>query len=253
MSMVWVDSQSLTDIADAIRSKNGESGTYLPSEMAGKINALQNNLDTSKVKWYSSDSVSIMNGRWITSGSNGSTGIQTSNPSNGITNTTYFYNPVGNATSFKVSIRFQRLQSGTSRAFAGNGAYNYTALPGFEVLNENKLGFGWGFSSDTSWQGWKTLSTVLSQNTSYIGQFEWTGTKIYCRLLDASGTLVEEWSGNQTSRPAANDSNAYYRLLQFSDYDKNSHYCKDKIMIDLFNTFIEKNGTLIWGCNWMGV
>lgn len=40
MSMVWVDSQSLTDIADAIRSKNGESGTYLPSEMAGKINAL---------------------------------------------------------------------------------------------------------------------------------------------------------------------------------------------------------------------
>ena len=37
MSMVWVDSQSLTDIADAIRSKNGESGTYLVSEMPGKI------------------------------------------------------------------------------------------------------------------------------------------------------------------------------------------------------------------------
>lgn len=40
MSMVWVDSQSLTDIADAIRSKNGESGTYLPSEMASKIENL---------------------------------------------------------------------------------------------------------------------------------------------------------------------------------------------------------------------
>lgn len=40
MSMVWIDSQSLTDIADAIRSKNGESGTYLPSEMAGKISVL---------------------------------------------------------------------------------------------------------------------------------------------------------------------------------------------------------------------
>lgn len=40
MSIVWVDSQSLTNSADAIRAKNGESSTYLPSEMAGKITDL---------------------------------------------------------------------------------------------------------------------------------------------------------------------------------------------------------------------
>lgn len=253
MPMIQTDSQHYTDIADAIRDQNGTQDVYYPADMPAAIRELQKNLDTTKVKWYGGDNVSVMNGRWITSGSSGSTGVQTLNPSNGITNASYLYNPIGNANSFRVSIRFQRLQSGTSRAFAGNGAYNYAALPGFEVMNDNKLGFGWGTTSSTSWSGWRTMSTVLSQNTSYTAQFNWDGSKIYFRLLNADGTQIEQQSVNQTTRPAANDSNAYYRLLQFSDYDKNSHYCRDKIMIDLFNTFIEKNGTLIWGCNWMGV
>lgn len=40
MANVLVENQSLQDIADAIRSKNGSSDTYKPSEMAGAISAI---------------------------------------------------------------------------------------------------------------------------------------------------------------------------------------------------------------------
>lgn len=42
MGMIWLDSQTMTDIGDAIRLKNGENTLYLPSEMPSKITSLSN-------------------------------------------------------------------------------------------------------------------------------------------------------------------------------------------------------------------
>lgn len=41
MSRVLISEESLTNIANAIRAKNGESTTYKPSEMATAINAIE--------------------------------------------------------------------------------------------------------------------------------------------------------------------------------------------------------------------
>lgn len=46
MSIVYTDSQNYSDIADAIREKNGTQNTYLPSEMATAITALPVGEDT---------------------------------------------------------------------------------------------------------------------------------------------------------------------------------------------------------------
>ena len=41
MSKIILEDSTMTNIADAIRSKNGETGQYLPSEMPAKIEAIQ--------------------------------------------------------------------------------------------------------------------------------------------------------------------------------------------------------------------
>lgn len=46
MSKAIIDEQSLTDIADAIRTKNGSADTYTPSEMATAITDLPSGLPT---------------------------------------------------------------------------------------------------------------------------------------------------------------------------------------------------------------
>lgn len=40
MAYVKIDESKLTDIADAIRSKNGETEKYTPTDMPEKINAI---------------------------------------------------------------------------------------------------------------------------------------------------------------------------------------------------------------------
>ena len=49
MSKVLIKSSTLTDIANAIRAKDGSTAQMYPSEMAGKIGAIEN-IKTSKVK-----------------------------------------------------------------------------------------------------------------------------------------------------------------------------------------------------------
>ena len=49
MSTILLNDTTMTDIADAIRSKTGETNQMLPSEMGGAIGAIEN-IKTSKVK-----------------------------------------------------------------------------------------------------------------------------------------------------------------------------------------------------------
>ena len=49
MSKVLIKNSTLTDIANAIRAKDGSTAQMYPSEMAGKIGAIEN-IKTSKVK-----------------------------------------------------------------------------------------------------------------------------------------------------------------------------------------------------------
>ena len=49
MSKVLIKNSTLTDIANAIRAKDGSTAQMYPSEMAGKIGAIKN-IKTSKVK-----------------------------------------------------------------------------------------------------------------------------------------------------------------------------------------------------------
>ena len=41
MSKIILEDSTMTNIADAIRNKNGETGQYLPSEMPAKIEAIE--------------------------------------------------------------------------------------------------------------------------------------------------------------------------------------------------------------------
>lgn len=60
MSKVFIDDTSLTAIADAIRSKNNSTDTYLPSAMPAAIEAISSGLDTSDATSSESD---IRNGK----------------------------------------------------------------------------------------------------------------------------------------------------------------------------------------------
>lgn len=61
MSKVFIDDTNLTNIANAIRSKNGSTDTYLPSAMAPAIEALSvGDIDTSDATATESD---IVNGQ----------------------------------------------------------------------------------------------------------------------------------------------------------------------------------------------
>ena len=66
MAIVFTDSQNYTDIADAIRSKNGTSNTYSPSEMASAILAIPggsvNNQDKAVTPTTSTQSVTYDTG-----------------------------------------------------------------------------------------------------------------------------------------------------------------------------------------------
>lgn len=52
MGKVMTDSQHYTDIANAIREKNGSSDTYLPSQMAGAIRALDASGGTAQTELF---------------------------------------------------------------------------------------------------------------------------------------------------------------------------------------------------------
>ena len=52
MGRVMTDSQHYTNIANAIREKNGSSNTYLPSQMAGAIRALDASGGTAQTELF---------------------------------------------------------------------------------------------------------------------------------------------------------------------------------------------------------
>lgn len=61
MSLVTIDDSCFTNIANAIRSKNGETTTYKPNEMAAAISALSNGGITQWGKMFFSSSPSQIN------------------------------------------------------------------------------------------------------------------------------------------------------------------------------------------------
>ena len=58
MSIVTIDDSYFTDIANAIRGKNGETTTYKPNEMAAAISALSSGGITQWGKMFFSSSPS---------------------------------------------------------------------------------------------------------------------------------------------------------------------------------------------------
>lgn len=159
-------------------------------------------------------------------------------------------NPFVDSTTLKLSIRFYRTNDKTSMGIIGNGYSNYYgSLPSFEI-NNNNISMGYAFSVKNGWDRWVTLNPTIT-NTWYTEQLEWDGAKIYCRSLDASGTLIEEQIYESTIAPTPNDPNCYYSLFGFG-YDVYGHV-GTYLKCDLNNCYYAKNGEIIWGNNQMEV
>lgn len=66
MSIVTIDDTNLTNIADAIRSKNGSSDTYKPSEMASAISGIETGGETSE--YTRVDYIQFKGNQWVDTG-----------------------------------------------------------------------------------------------------------------------------------------------------------------------------------------
>ena len=241
MSKIITNPQYYTEIANAIRAKNGKSSSYLPSQMAGKI------LDIADVGipcFSNFVPVQQINGATLTYCTDGY-GYKTADSSGNI-----IYNPFANATSMKVSVRFHRTSSKNSMILIGNGYSNmYGSLPSFEI-NYDNISIGYAFSAKNGWDNWVTLNSTIT-DTWYTVQIEWDGSKVYCRSLDSTGTVIQEQSFDSNVMPAADDSSCYYVLSGFG-YDTVQHVAT-YVRYDLNNCYYSKNGSIIWGRNSMGV
>ena len=253
MPMIQTDSKHYTDIANAIRAKNGLLTQYYPEDMAGAIQAIPQKTDTSKLAYDDAGVDYIIQGRYAKVVGYPYSGCRCYTPqSDTDTNRgSNLYNPFYGSSKFKISIRVKRFGSANSQMVFGDGQTSkYGHLPAFEVMSNNCIGVGYG-TGYNSWSGWISLTTAMTSGTWYIAQFEWTGTKVYMRMLNSDGsTVVEEQSSNFSTCPAPNDSSANPAIGGFG---YSSGHSPTYLLFDFFNSFLSKDGSMIWGCNELGL
>lgn len=136
MAKVLTDSQHYTDIANAIREKNGEETAYKPSEMAGAIQAIQSGgADFSEVEYKLSG---------------------------GFTDYSYYFSDLDQMTEVPMEI-LQNTSRGTDFDYMFNGCSGLTTMPLFDT----SLGIGFGHMFD----GCSKLTSVPQFNTSRSRDF----------------------------------------------------------------------------------
>lgn len=121
----------------------------------------------------------------------------------------------------------------------GSAGYSYLPLLFAEVEGNHYPAFEWKLNNTT--QGiWLSYETSL--NTWYYLVFAWDKKFEFLSLYDENGNLLQAKAKGQTGTPTNTSQNVYV-----AGRDSNSSFQFNQGIIDLSETFIEVDDTIVWG------
>lgn len=150
MSKVLIEEQTLYDIGDAIREKNGEVTTYKPGEMVSTIRNLKGNLDG--LNYNANGGARIVDGTYATMFNSGLSYIYPLYKYS-VQNDSYFNDHLIDwRKDFVITIRYKLgpAKSSDTSVLFGNKSESYFRIPSIEVgANSSTLNFYISSSGDT--------------------------------------------------------------------------------------------------------
>lgn len=263
-----IDQDYLYDIADAIRAKNGSSDTYTPEQMASAIGNIHPGADVEPLsvtengaytaptgKAYSPVTVSVSGGGvpdrtktnnllvdcytrqgWIG-------GFYSSNAVMQPQDSNYNALDVDWASAFKMHLKIKLINTKTgSQALYGPYQSNtYQKTPTCEIQGTSKFWFGFT-TNGSSWTDMVDITEIpIVQNGIYEITINSDGSKIDITVTDGSNVATR----TITPSGALYHSSSY--KIGFGNIAKNSTLYSNYVYFDPDNSYIESNGTLVWG------
>lgn len=259
MAIVKTNDQYYNDIAAAIRSKNGESALYYPSEMAQKIRNIPSGGGATNLDKIQVNGGVIVDGQYLVSRAptvrNINDGLWTvAKKSSDLDDTmdhrnaynTYINMISSNTTQVKVGCRFYDWTSITTNGtyYVACSADGQFVLPNIYVNQKTKILTCQIATSTGSFT--LIFDTVLSSETWYEVTAEWDGTTLTCLLYDSNGILLESKSVNTTGSINSRY-DAYYIMGTYHSSSGNL----PKLTLDTYNCFVEVDNVMIRGMNEM--
>lgn len=257
MAIVKTNDQYYNDIAAAIRSKNGESALYYPSQMAQKILDIPSGGGSIDLDQIIFNGI-IQESRYL----NGGGGTQQSNrglwtagkktrTSDASMEDRHLYGPYTNmvstsTTHVKVGCRFYSWVSSTTTFYVARCLSAQSNIPEIYTGPSTKI-IRATIKTSTGSTYTVGLDTLVELETWYMAVAEWEGTSLSLSLYDENGALLETKS--VTTSGTINTSsimNAYYTMGSYA-----SGTTMPRVILDLHNCFIEVNHVMIRGMNEM--
>lgn len=260
MAIVKTNDQYYNDIAAAIRSKNGESALYYPSEMAQKIRSIPSGggIDVDKVRFNGT----IIEGRYLFSNQ---TNMRSANDGLWISSrkssslddtldhrnayTDYSYMVPTTTTHVKIGIRFYDWNSNldNNRYVVGSSKDGNWILPMISFDNRTRI-LSIHIRPLQGSDCTIYMDTLVDAEEWYEITAEWDQNNLTCILYDQYGSQLE-----QKTASAVGSINTVNRM--FSYYVMGTQLSKTslpKMALDLHNCFVVFDHTLIRGMNEMG-
>lgn len=240
MSKVFVTEASLTAIGAAIRRKNGSTDTYLPSEMAAAIDAIEDpsvlttkaitangNYDAAadEVDGYSLVTVNVPNS--FTSEDEGkvvSSGALVAQTSLSVTEN----GTVDTTLNDEVVVNVPAANLGT-KTITQNGTYSAEddSLDGYSEVTVNVSGGGGGGTPTISRADWNALTTAQKQAYGLVGIIDYTTGFNRGVLVNGAdfSTIIPAEMGPIYSWNASNNSTHSYTFSGTTLANNNTEYC----------------------------
>ena len=235
MSLGITDTQHYSDIADAIRAKNGSADTYAPSQMATAISNIPSGEKEQILNFKSYIPYSFIN-ETDTYKTNG-------NYTQLYRGDTQIYLNTSGMTSFRAIMRF-RLTSNIATNYWGTMFGNTNANLPIVYLNRNGSNNEMVYSCKDGGNNATTNKiTIPSINTWYYLAFSFDTTldKLNSYLYDDTGTLLSSVTKSFSSVASGNAE------LRIGSYNGNNNVALNNIDVDFDKIAFERNGSLIWG------
>lgn len=274
MAIVKTDNQYYNDIAAAIRSKNGESALYYPSEMAQKIRNIPSGGNVTDLVAYCGI---VLEGRYLTPSKASSAGYDNSDSSALWVPYKKTYNDEDtmehrhlysvnftessdpliplSTTQIKVGCRFyywddRPLTVSDVSIVGSNGSSNTPSIA--YKRSTRKLRSVFTTSSTPTGSAYNTYTvnlddTVVAYETWYEAVAEWDSQNIVLSLYDENGLLLEQQS-------VATSGVLRWQNINYANTPMGimpGARTMPRLTIDLKNTFLELDHVIIRGMNEM--
>lgn len=257
MAIVKTNDQYYNDIAAAIRSKNGESALYYPSEMAQKIRNIPSGGGTIDLDQIIFNGI-IQESRYLNNGGGtqqSNRGLWTVGNKTRTSDTSmedrHLYGPYTNmvsasTTHIKVGCRFYSWVSSTTTFYVARCLSGQSNIPEIYTAPSTKV-IRAAIKTSTLSTYTVTLDTLVEFETWYMAVAEWNGASLALSLYDENGALLEtksvETSGTMNTSSIMN---AYYTMGSYA-----GGTTMPRVILDLYNCFVEVDNVMIRGMNEM--